>query len=324
MIRSLASDGEFEHPLLGRPGYWQEPGRVLFAPSEEMAAEGQQPRLITHPLLVLGGGQLGRAFSHWCDVRGIDHVLASRDDVDLSSADGCDELLRDLSPWAVIDAAGRVPGQQPGAEQRWLANAQGARNLADACARHGIRFVTFSTGSVFDGTASSPYRESHPVSPQTAFGACAVGMEKEIGEANPEALVIRPGSYFSPWGSDGFVNLTARALRSGLTVRASPHVTVSPTYVPDFVSACLDLVADRVDGLLHLTNKGAVSWADWVLSVAQVVGADRSQVVVDTDQDAVSPARTPRYRVLESERADLLAPFEDAFERFSNDYDLRR
>jgi dTDP-4-dehydrorhamnose reductase len=119
------------------------------------------------------------------------------------------------------------------------------------------------------------------------------------------------------------MNLTLKALRSGLTVHAADSVTVSPTYVPDLVGACLDLVADRVAGLLHITNRGSLNWADWARSAADLVGADSSQVVVRPTPDVASPVYRPRYRVLESERVDLLSHFEDAFERFSNEVRLR-
>lgn len=324
MIRSLASDGSFEHPLLDRPGYWHQRGRALFAPST-LSAPQTPPTARSRPLLVIGaGGELGRTFSECCDLRGIEHVLLSREDVELTS-ERTEDLLRELSPWAVIDASQRAGRVQANPERRWRENAQGTTYLAEACARHGIRFATFSSGTVFDGHATAPYRESDPVSPASAYGFAAAHVERGVTDVNPDALVIRPGTFFSPAGSNGFMDLTVQALRSGQTVRAPHNVTVSPTYVPDLVGACLDLIADRVAGLLHLTNKGAVSWVDWARSAADLVGADSSQVMVWPAAAAEPgfPVSRPRYRVLESERVDLLSPFEDAFERFSNEMRLR-
>lgn len=320
MIRSFSSGNTFEHPLLDRPGYWHERGRALFAPSRLAQPEKLAGRR-SRPLLVIGlGGPLGRAFSQSCDLRGIDHLVLSRDELDLS-AEGSEDLLRDLSPWAVIDAAHRDSGIRADGQRFWIQSARGTQHLAAACARHDIRFVTFSSGSVFDGTATVPYRESHPVSPATAYGWAAAHSERQVTEVNPDALVIRPGTLFSPGGSDGFMDLTVKALRSGQPVLAPQDVTVSPTYVPDLVGACLDLVADHVAGLLHLANKGAVNWADWARSAAELLGANSSWVVVPPAPGAEpeSSEYRPRYQVLESERVDLLAPFEDAFERFSSE-----
>ncbi|HYI33483.1 MAG TPA: sugar nucleotide-binding protein [Glaciibacter sp.] len=324
MIRSLASGGSFEHPLLDRPGYWHQRGRALFAPSA-LSSPATVPRLRSRPLLVIGaGGELGRAFSQSCDLRGIDHVLLPREGLELT-AEGTEDLLQGIQPWAVIDASQRNGRVQANPERLWRENARGTQYLAAACARHGIRFATFSSGSVFDGNATAPYRESHPVSPASAYGLAAAHAERGVTEVNPDALVIRPGTLFSPDGSNGLMGLTVRALRSGQTVRATHNVTVSPTYVPDLVGACLDLIADRVAGLLHVANKGAVTWADWARSAARLVGADSTQVVICPATASVSgsPVSRPRYRVLESERVDLLAPFEDAFERFSSEVRLR-
>lgn len=329
MIRSVAADGAFEHPLLARPGYWHDRGRAIFAPSALPSRPAFRP--VSRPLVVIGvgGGNLGRAFSHSCDARGVDHVYLSREDVVLTSVEGCAELLSELSPWAVIDATRRSGAGVTNPDDRWFDNARGTCGLAEACARLGIPFATFSTESVFDGAANTPYRESDPVSPATAYGFAAADSERRVAEVNADALVIRPGSLFSAWGSDDFMDVTAAALASGHSVRAPDNVTVSPTYVPDLVDACLDLVADRVAGLLHVANRGAVSWAEWARSVAELVGADSARVVVE--QGVVQPGGPalpelapsvyrPRYRVLESERVDLLASFEDAFERYRKDF----
>jgi dTDP-4-dehydrorhamnose reductase len=322
MIRSLATEGEYRHPLLERPGYWHEPSRVLFAPAvpPEPAPPLASRPLRSRPILILGAGdQLGRAFSRVCELRGIDRVLLSH--MDLTSTGNVEARLADLNPWAVIDATRRLRLDDAEAEpeRSWLENAIGTQNLAAACAKRGVQFVTFSSGFVFDGTASTPYRESHPVSPLGNYGKVKAEAERRVLEVHPGALIVRTGAFFGPWDWNGFMNLTLRDLQAGVAVLAADDVTVSPTYVPDLVWACLDLLADQVGGLIHLTNKGAVSWAEWARCAADLIGVDSSQVVACSLDDFEFAAPRPRYRVLESERADLLPSFDDAVQRFSHE-----
>jgi hypothetical protein len=64
-------------------------------------------------------------------------------------------------------------------------------------------------------------------------------------------------------GTDDYVPPALAATElSGPDVRASNDVIISSTYVPDFVRACLDLLADHASGLIHLTNRAFLSWAD--------------------------------------------------------------
>jgi dTDP-4-dehydrorhamnose reductase len=51
-------------------------------------------------------------------------------------------------------------------------------------------------------------------------------------------------------------------------------MTVSPTYVPDLVNACLDLLIDKESGIWHLSNGQAMSWADLARRACAMAGID--------------------------------------------------
>ncbi|MCU1635993.1 MAG: dTDP-4-dehydrorhamnose reductase [Cryobacterium sp.] len=331
MIRSLAATGTYDHPFLDSPGYWHEPSRVLYAAGDNITTSPEAAPLpverapygtVSHPprpIVVVGAsGPLGRAFSRVCAQRGIERVLLSRGDIELTSLGSIRACLDALLPWAVIDATCylRVDEAESEPERCRNENTVGAQNLAAECARRGIELLTFSSEFVFDGTAVDPYLESHPVSPVNAYGHSKAEAERQVRDVHPDALVVRAGAFFGPWDPDNFMQLTLKDLRSGSAVLAAEDVTVSPTYVPDLVWSCLDLLADRVTGLIHIANKGALSWADWARYAAELAGADRSKVIGCSVDEFQFPARRPRYRVLESERVELLPSLEDALERF--------
>jgi dTDP-4-dehydrorhamnose reductase len=311
MVASLAAGGEYEHPLLDRPGYWREPSRVLFAPQTDVdISPPVEPPPWVAPrrrLLIVGAGALGRAFSRVCRQRGIDQVLVSPADFQISSAESVEEWLDELSPWAVIDTC--RSGHPVGAEI-----------LSRVCFRRGIQLLTFSTASVFDGTGAGPYVESSPVSPVTGWGRSTAEAETRVCLANPNALVVRAGALFGPWDSENFLRMALERLRSGTAVRAAENVIVSPTYLPDLTSVCLDLVADRVAGVMHVANTGALSWADWGRYAASLVGVDHSMVVGSPLSGFYVAPEQSKNRALASERAELMPPLDDALHRFSREF----
>ncbi len=320
MIRDMAAGREFSHPLLYRPGYWHEPQRVIFAPSSDPIKT--KPRSKRTPLAITGGsGTLGQAFARVCERRGIDYVLLSRRDMDIASADSVHKKLAEISPWAVINAAGyvRVDEAEKDCERCHRENVMGPENLAEFCADKKLPLLTFSSDLVFNGERLEPYRESHPVAPLNVYGRTKADAEKGVLTRHPEALVIRTSAFFGPWDRYNFIRQIQQNLAAQKTMKVAEDSIVSPTYVPDLVWACLDLLADRETGILHLANRGSISWAEWARWVAEQMGVDRNRIVGCSVQQLGWPARRPRYSVLESERVSVMPSFEQALSRYKRD-----
>ena len=64
------------------------------------------------------------------------------------------------------------------------------------------------------------------------------------------------------------------ALAAGEEVRIADDERISPTYVPDLVKVCLDLLIDAESGIWHLANVGDVSWAEFAERAALMPSID--------------------------------------------------
>ncbi|MES2534592.1 MAG: sugar nucleotide-binding protein [Pseudomonadota bacterium] len=306
---SLAATGAFDHPVLDRAGWWQRDDR-LYRPvrRREFARTTGLPRR----LVITGAtGTLGQAFSRICEVRGLDHDLLSRADMDIADGDSVEAALLRRRPWAVVNAAGyvRVADASRNAASCYRENTTGAEILARACARLAIPFVTFSSDLVFDGLLGRPYVESDAVSPTCVYGSSKAEAEQRVLDAWPRALVIRSSAFFGPWDRFNFVHAALRDLAAGVTVMASNAVLVSPTYVPDLVHAVLDLLIDDETGIWHLANHGAVSWYELASRVALQAGVNVVSLVERNAGDE-------RMNALLSERGLNLPTLDSAIERF--------
>ncbi|WP_205123553.1 family 1 glycosylhydrolase [Cognatilysobacter lacus] len=323
MMKDLAKGALPDHPLLSGTGWWKRPGRhVRTQPALLTDVDFPlRPRTGTNsaPLLVTGAtGTLGRAFALVCGQRDLNCRVLTRAEMDITDPDSIERAMDTYRPWAVINTAGyvRVDDAEQDAERCFLENSQGPANLAAVCARHRLPLVTFSSDMVFDGENDAPYVESDSTRPLNIYGESKARAERLVLDRHPDALVVRTSSFFGPWDAHNFITIALRTLRSGKPFQVSEDMTVSPTYVPDLVNACLDLLIDRAAGIWHLTNTGEVTWADLALRAARMANVDHSRLEVCTDLRAQLAAARPRYSALGSHRAFPLPTLDDALGRY--------
>lgn len=319
VVRDLAAGQEPGHPVLGSPGWWQRPKRLLYPPvSPEPAGPIPTLGLYVRPLLITGAtGTLGSAFARLCEGRGLSYHLLTRAQMDIADPQAVETVLRELQPWAVINAAGyvRVDDAEHQARACHRENANGPALLAAACARHNAALLTFSSDLVFDGRGVTPYVESAAVAPLNVYGHSKVEAEARVLQALPSALVVRTSAFFGPWDKYNFVTVALRTMAAGQTLIAAGDTVVSPTYIPDLVHTSLDLLIDGESGLWHLANLGATTWADFAQLTADLAGI-HGRIDVRSTQSMGLSAPRPRYSALGSERATLLPSLENALSRY--------
>ena len=333
MLFDFSHGREHDHPVLDAPGWWRRLERLQYAPvtrrphSPANSLQGVNIKGgVARPLLITGStGTLGRAFARICEVRGLSYHLLSRRELDVAVASSVERALAKYEPWAVINTAGyvRVDDAEEDAERCMRENATGPLTLAQACARSGIKLVTFSSDLVFDGKKQTPYVETDETSPLNVYGQSKAAAEREVLSELPDALIIRTSAFFGPWDKYNFVTMALSALASGQRFRAAHDAFISPTYVPDLVHAALDLLIDNERGIWHLANAGALTWADFARSAARAAGLDASLVEACSTQSLNLAARRPRYSVLASERGSLLPSLDDALTRYLDACEVR-
>jgi dTDP-4-dehydrorhamnose reductase len=271
------------------------------------------------PILITGaGGTLGSAVRRICEQRGLAYVLTTRRELDIASRDSVHAALERYEPWLVINAAGyvRVDDAERDHERCRRENVLGPEILARACSRARVQMVLYSSDLVFDGAKTEPYEEHDKPSPLGVYGRTKYEAEQRVLDGHPGALVVRTSAFFGPWDDRNFVTATLRGLAAGRTVRAADDTTMSPTYVPDLVHACLDLAIDGETGIWHLANIGAMTWAALARAAARTAGYAENLVIGVSMRSLGLAARRPRFSALGSTRGLLLPRVDHALDHY--------
>ncbi|WP_245798297.1 family 1 glycosylhydrolase [Cnuella takakiae] len=320
-IKSITSQQE-EHHLAQEKGWWQRSTR-FFNHTPVLSLQGENlTRKDSRPLMIIGrNGTLGKSFANACYLRSIPFILLGRQDCDITDMASVLKAFEIHKPWAVVNAAGyvRVDEAENDALRCYHANCAGAVNLATICREQGIGFMTFSSDLVFDGNKNKPYVESDVVNPLNVYGRTKAACEQAIQEVYPQALVIRTSAFFGPDDTENFVHYVIDSLSRQTQITVAEDVKVSPTYVPDLVNVSLDLLIDQEQGIRHLANKGAVTWAELAMETARMFRLNPMFINAQPAAAMNMEAARPRYSVLGSEKGILMPTLDDALRRFSQE-----
>ena len=318
LITALSQQKSFDHPVLEGEGWWQTDKRLIY--THDLQRKLNPPAIQScRPLLIIGKtGTLGKAFARLCEVRNIHHLLLGRPDFDITDITRMELAIRELKPWAIINAAGyvKVDEAETDAENCFLGNSEGPKNIAALAARYGIKFMTFSSDLVFDGTKNDIYTESDTCNPLNIYGKSKAEAEGHVLRNDPNALIIRTSAFFGPWDQYNFVYHVCNSLKDHSPFRAVDDIIISPTYVPDLVNVSLDLLIDDERGIWHLSNKGVLSWYDLAREIALITRHNPSLIEPVSSAAMEFKAPRPKYSAIRSERGYLLPGLEDALQRF--------
>lgn len=325
MMRELASGKAPSHPALSGTGWWRRPGRFFCEPvvTRHAVITHGQPRPergdSVPPLLIIGAnGTLGRAFARLCAERDLACHVLTRQQMDMADPASVEAALARYRPWAVVNAAGyvRVDDAETDHERCFRENTVGPHVLAQACARHDIALLGYSSDLVFDGTRDAPYLESDAHAPLNIYGRSKAEAERLVQDHHPKALMIRTSAFFGPWDDYNFITIALRELVQGKPFRAASDLIVTPTYVLDLVNASLDLLIDGESGVWHLTNGHALTWDQLALKAATAAGVDASRLEPVRHTDFGWQARRPVYSALGSERGMILPSLDKAIAHY--------
>jgi nucleoside-diphosphate-sugar epimerase len=174
---------------------------------------------------------------------------------------------------------GAWTGDQRGESTGWAVNVTATEHLAQAARQAGVeRFLFTSSVAVYGLNPDPVIDETAPLHPVgQRYPDSKIAAEAAVRSSGVPWTIIRPASTFGPGG-------TAWSLRPIELIRANrmrllgrDDGLVNPGYIENFVPGCLAaLTAPQAEGqVLNLCDGYTVTYRDWYLRYARIVGRDR-------------------------------------------------
>jgi len=224
------------------------------------------------------------------------------DTCDITEPAQLESVLDSVRPdWVVNSAAYTdVDGCEANPEMAWVINAIGAGNLARSCRDRDIGIVQLSTDFVFDGRKGAEYNEGDGPAPLSIYGESKLGGERHVIEIEGRYIIVRTSWLFGKGGKN-FPDTIIKAARSSDSLRVVSDQTGSPTYAVDLAYAIGELIRKDALGIIHVTNRGYCSWAEYAEFVLKISGID-TEVIPVSGEDLGRPAIRPGLSVLSTEK----------------------
>lgn len=199
-------------------------------------------------------------------------------------------------------------------------NAKGARNVAEAAARHGCKLVLYSTDYIFDGR-SGPYDEEAEPAPVSVYGRIKLEAERAVREIVENALILRTTVVYG-WDprSKNFAMQLYQKLLAGTPMKVPEDQYGNPTLVDYLVEASVRLVQGDVRGVVNVVGKDLLPRSDFARALARVFGLDPKMILAVSTAGLRQRAPRPLRGGLKTEKlARLLGteamPLEEALKR---------
>lgn len=227
------------------------------------------------------------------------------DELDITDRGAVEAFVRNNDYTHIINCAAYTAVDRAEEEKMQCAaiNIDGAANLARIAAEEGIKIIHISTDYVFDGKAYRPYTESDKVNPTSHYGTTKRKGETALLGLNPEAVIIRTGWLYSPFGHN-FVKTILRLSDSKQPLRVVCDQIGTPTYGADLAKAIYMIIFSRQwhPGIINFSNEGVCSWYDFAVAIQRIGGITDSKIIPVLSDEYPTLAERPHYSVLDKSK----------------------
>ncbi len=226
--------------------------------------------------------------------------------------------------WTAVDAAEDAENQP----KVYAINADGTRNIAEACKSGDCKMVYVSTDYVFDGQGTEPWNpDDKNYAPLCVYGKSKLEGELAVSEILEKYYIVRIAWVFGKNGKN-FVKTMLNVGKKYPEVKVVNDQIGTPTYTYDLARLLVDMVETDKYGYYHVTNEGGfISWYDFTCEIYKQAGYTTKVIPVTTAEYGLSKAARPfNSRLDKSKLAQNgfvpLPTWQDALSRYLKEIDF--
>ena len=220
---------------------------------------------------------------------------------DFTNLAGLAETVRQVRPDVIVNAAAHTAVDRAESEPELVRtiNALAPGVLADEAERLGAWLIHYSTDYVFDGSGTTPWKESDATGPLGVYGQTKREGEQAVAHCSRH-LIFRTSWVYAARGAN-FAKTMLRLAKERDELKVIADQIGAPTgaeLLADVTAHAIRTVQTTPDGqtlagLYHLVAGGETSWYDYAKFVVEY--ARRVDLPLRVAPDAILPIATTDY-----------------------------
>lgn len=235
-------------------------------------------------------------------------IPADRSLIDMTAPREIAARLDELAPDFIVNPAAytEVDKAEDDRDLAFLVNETAPLAIARWTADKRVPLIHFSTDYVFDGSGTTPWKETDTPSPLSVYGASKLAGEVAIQNVGGPHLIVRTSWVYAPTGANFFRTIARLGKeREELYIVADQFgAPTSTAIIANTIAAMfatprgISNVIAREGGLVHLAASGSTTWCEFagaIVGALQVKGCPMkvTRIVPIATDDYPVKARRP-------------------------------
>lgn len=184
-------------------------------------------------------------------------------------------------------------------EMAFKVNAEGVKNIALACKKHGVALIHISTDYVFDGEKEGPYAVYDIPNPINEYGKSKWEGEKHIQEILSNYFIVRTSWLYSKTHGENFYRTILKKAKQGETLSVTDAQIGCPTDALNLATFIIELLRKDIKtyGLLHFTDDEVMSWYGFAVKIVKENRLNK-RIGIVKDNNYSSFVKRPKNSIL--------------------------
>ena len=274
-------------------------------------------------LLTGKNGQVGWELNH--SLSKLTTVFAmDRNEMDLSKPETLRPVIQEIRPDIIINAAAYTAVDKAESEPELAMTVNGIAPgvIAEEAQKIGAGMIHYSTDYVFDGKATSPYKEGDLPCPLSIYGKSKLAGEKAVIQAGTPHIILRTGWVYSLRG-DNFLLTLHKLAQTRNQIKVVNDQAGGPTWARAIAEGTVHILKQNLSGsaikspiflhsgIFNISCGGETTWFGFANKILELSGLSKSVELTPIPTiEYPTPADRPRYSLLSNQKLKQLFHYE--------------
>jgi len=257
----------------------------------------------TKVLVTGANGQLAKTIADLVKINadGIDFTFVGKSELDITDTENVRDFFYKHKFAYCINCAAYTNVEQ--AEQTpeiaFNVNAEGVKNLAEACKETSTILIHISTDYVFDGKKNTPYTVDDLPNPINEYGKSKFLGEQHIQETLQQYFIIRTSWLYSKRYGHNFYKTVINKAKTEKTLFITANEIGCPTNTINLANYILGIITKQTNsyGIKHYCDSKAMTWYDFAKLILEENNYS-NQISVVKEKKYLTFAARPKNSVL--------------------------